>query len=190
MDKEQDRLELIKQRIYDEYKTIIDRLIIRHINEDDAPHVASKVTLIAVEKRNQLRDMDKLIPWLMAITDNVAKAYLKKQTKLWEREVSIFSDAETGEEINVYETIKDEDSLVEEIVMTAISNEMLWDLTACLSEKELLIFKLHNVDGYDLLEISKKYKINYNTVRSIHSRACRKLKRRGEKLFRKEGIIW
>ncbi|MBO5711918.1 MAG: sigma-70 family RNA polymerase sigma factor [Acholeplasmatales bacterium] len=96
---------------------------------------------------------------------------------------------ELGEEIDVYDTIADADSAVEEIVMTAIKNEMVRDLISCLNKKEYMIFKLHNVEGYKLIEISKEYNINYDTVRSIHSRTCKKLKRRGEKLFRKEGLI-
>lgn len=189
MDKDHEHLEILKKRIYDEYQTIIKRLVIKGVDIDDAPDVASQVTIIAVNKRAQLRDSDKLVPWLMKIADNEANAYFKAQSKLWEREVSIVPDTEVGEEIDVYETIADEDSMVEEIVMTAINNQMVWDLTSCLNKKEYMIFKLHNVEGYKLLEISERYSINYDTVRSIHSRTCKKLKRRGEKLFRKEGLI-
>lgn len=189
MYKDCEHLELLKRRIYDEYQTIIKRLITKGVDIDDAPDVASQVTITAVNKRDQLHDSDKLVPWLMKIADNEANAYFKAQTKLWEREISIIPDMEAGEEIDVYETIADEDAPVEEIVMTAIKSQMVWDLTSCLNKKEYMIFKLHNVEGYKLLEISEKYNINYDTVRSIHSRTCKKLKRRGEKLFRKEGII-
>ncbi len=189
MDKENDHLEILKQRIYDQYQNIIKRLVIKGVDMDDAPDVASQVMIIAVSKREQLREPDKLVPWLMKIADNEANAYFRVQARSWEREVSVIPDMEMGEEIDVYDTIADEDSKVEEIVMTAIRNELIWDLLSCLNKKEYMIFKLHNVEGYKLLEISKKYNINYDTVRSIHSRTCSKLKRRGEKLLRKEGLI-
>lgn len=189
MDKDHEHLELIKKRIYDEYQTIIKRLVIKGVDIDDAPDVAAQVTIRAVHKRSQLRELDKLLPWLMRIADNEAKAYFKRQARLWEREGAVIPDLELGEEVDVYDTIADEDSLVEEIVMTAIKNEMVRDLISCLNKREHMIFKLHNVEGYKLIEISKEYNINYDTVRSIHSRTCKKLKRRGEELFRKEGLI-
>lgn len=189
MDKSVDHLEILKKRIYDQYQNIIKRLVIKGVDINDAPDVASQVTITAVNKRDQLRDPDKLVPWLMKIADNEANAYFKAQSRLWEREVSVVPDVEVGEEIDIYDTIADEDSRVEEIVMTAISKELLRDLLSCLNKKEYMIFKLHNVEGYKLLEISKAYNIKYDTVRSIHSRTCSKLKRRGEKLLRKEGLI-
>lgn len=177
--------ESLKKRIYDEYPAVMDRLARRGVNTDDLEDIASNVMLLAMRKRHQLRDADKLAAWLGKIADNEARMYLRRKAKLWEREGSVISNMETGDEINVADTLAAEYT-VEEIVCSIETKDELMELIDCLNEKERIIFKMHNVDSYKLNEIAKYLGLKESTVRSIHSRTCRKLRQRAEKILRKE----
>lgn len=177
--------ESLKKRIYDEYPNIMNRLALRGVDTDDVADIASKVMITAMRKRHQLRDADKLVPWLRKIADNEVRGYLRKKAKLWEREVTVISDMESGDEIDILETIAAEHT-VEEIVCSIETKHMLMELIDYLNEKERVIFKMHNLDGYKLNEIARYLGLKESTVRSIHSRTSKKLKARAEKLWRKE----
>lgn len=177
--------ESLKKRIYDEYPAVMDRLAYRGVDAADLEDLASNVMILAMRKRHQLRDADKLAAWLGKITDNEARAYLRRKAKLWEREVSKISNVETGEELDAVDTLAAEYT-VEEIVCSIETRDKLVELIDCLNEKERIIFKMHNVDSYKLNEIAKYLGLKESTVRSIHSRTCRKLRQRAEKILRKE----
>lgn len=177
--------ESLKKRIYDEYPAVIDRLAHRGVDSVDLEDIASNVMILAMRKRRQLRDADKLAAWLRKITDNEARAYLRRKARLWEREVSVISNMETGEEIDALDMLTAEYT-VEEIVCSIEVRDKLMELIDCLNERESIIFNMHNVDGYKLNEIAKYLGLKESTVRSIHSRTCRKLKQRAKKILRKE----
>lgn len=183
--KKDDNCELLKKRIYDEYPNILERLAFRGVDIDDVADIASKVMIIAMRKHHQLRDHSKLVPWLRKIADNEARSYLKKKAKMWEREVSVVAAMENGEEIDIYDTLAAERT-VEMIVCSVETRDMLMELLEDMSDKERTIFKLHNIDGYKLSEIAKYLGIKESTVRSIHSRTCKKLRKHGDKILGKE----
>lgn len=55
--------EELKMRIYAEYPRIMDRLAFRGVSVDDVADIASQVMIIAMRKKHQLRDTDKLTAW-------------------------------------------------------------------------------------------------------------------------------
>lgn len=177
--------EELKMRIYAEYPRIMDRLAFRGVSVDDVADIASQVMIIAMRKKHQLRDTDKLTALLGKIADHEAGRYLRKRAKLWEREVSMAAFMETGEEVDILETLAAEHT-VEMVACSVEKRDMLMELVGCLNEKERVVFILHDIDGYKLREIAKYLGLKESTVRSIHSRTCHKLKHRAEELFRKE----
>lgn len=177
--------DLLVERIYDQFDMVYEALIFKGMTRDDAHDVTQETLIKAVRKRRQLRDLDKLKPWLLKIADREAKHYLKKQTKRWDREVHTVTNVETGQEIDIFETVEDKET-VEKIVCEAERRQKLQELINLLNKKERIIFVRHHFHGYRLKEIAEDLGIKETTVRSIHSRTCKKLPAMAEKLFRKE----
>lgn len=135
------------ERIYDMHDKVVIKMIKKGIAANEAPDLAINALLDAVEAVDKLRDPEKLEAWVMVIAENNGNRYLRERAKHWEIEISSVTNIETGEEIDIYETMADE-----------------------------MTFR----------EIAERLELNENTVRSIHSRCCRKLKSCAENLYGKE----
>lgn len=175
---------LIK-RIYDMHDKVVEKLVRKGVDINEAPDLAVNILLDAVEAVAKLREEDKLETWVMVIAENKGNRYLKERAKHWEREISSVTNIETGEEIDIYETVADEIT-VEKILRRAEKTAMLGELLGCLNERERAIFFMHNLDEMTFREIAERLELNESTVRSIHSRCCRKLERCSENLYGKE----
>lgn len=167
------------------HDAVVSKLVRRGVDMNEAPDLAVKILLDAVEAADQLRNTDKLEAWVMKIADNGVNKYLRSRAKRWEKEISSVSDMETGEEIDIYDMIADE-MTVEKLINRAEKTEMLGTLMACLSDKERVVFMMHNLDGMKFREIAKLLDMNENTVRSIYRRCCRRLKAQADLIYGKE----
>ncbi len=172
-------------RIYAQNKTIMKKLKRKGVDENDISDLAVKIMLDAVAAVHQLREEDKLESWLMKIVRSGCSQYFKERSERWGREVSHITDMETGDEIDIYDTIADE-MTVERIVRSAEETKVLGKLLEKLSEKERQVFLMHNLDGYKFREIAELLNMNDNTVRSHHRRALIKMETYLEKLKGKE----
>lgn len=173
------------ERIYDMHDKVVIKMIKKGIAANEAPDLAINALLDAVEAVDKLRDPEKLEAWVMVIAENNGNRYLRERAKHWEIEISSVTNIETGEEIDIYETMADE-MTVEKILRHAERTSMLGELLGCLNDKERAIFFMHNLDEMTFREIAERLELNENTVRSIHSRCCRKLKSCAENLYGKE----
>lgn len=176
------------ERIYDMHDKVVGKLVRKGIDRNEAPDLAVNILLDAVEAVDKLRDPEKLEAWVMVIAENNGNRYLRERAKHWEIEISSVTNIETGEEIDIYETMADE-MTVEKILRHAERTSMLGELLGCLNDKERAIFFMHNLDEMTFREIAERLELNENTVRSIHSRCCRKLKSCAENLYGKTNYV-
>ena len=173
------------ERVYALHGDVVRKLMRKGVDISEAPDIAVGILLDAVEHIHQLKNPDKLEAWVMAIAENGANRYLRERAKRWEKEISTVSDMETGEEIDIYDILADE-MTVEKILRHAENTAMLGELLSCLGEKERIIFLMRNLEGMKFKEIAKTLNLNENTVRSIHSRCCGKLRKQSDRIYGKE----
>ena len=155
------------ERIYDMHDKVVGKLVRKGIDRNEAPDLAVNILLDAVEAVDKLRDPEKLEAWVMVIAENNGNRYLRERAKHWEIEISSVTN-------------------IEKILRHAERTSMLGELLGCLNDKERAIFFMHNLDEMTFREIAERLELNENTVRSIHSRCCRKLKSCAENLYGKE----
>lgn len=178
---------ILNMRIYSRHEAIIRRLVCKGIDIDDAPDLATEIIIKAVDAVEKLRDPSKLEAWLMTITDNSVKRFYKEKSKIRQNEITRAIDNETGEEIYIVEILADKES-VEDIIKCAEERHALGGLLNWLNEKERSIFLMRNFYCYKFKEISKRLRMNENTVKSINARCCKKMKTRWEELFSEENF--
>lgn len=174
------------ERIYAYYDDVVVTLRRRGLPMDDAVDIAKEVLIKADRKCMQLRDPDKLRGWIMKIANREATRQLKKLSEKWDREVSSYHDLESGAEIAIYEFLPSQEN-VEEQICAAEGEKMILNLLDNLNDREQTIFIRHNIEGYMLKEVAEELGVKETTVRSIHSRAIKKLSTMAEKIMREEG---
>lgn len=181
LEKEYDHL----VKIYSYFNDVVEYVVCLGLNLDDAQDVAQDVLVKACRKHLQLRDPDKMRAWIMKIAYREGMRYIKKLSKQWKREVSYVEDTKKDEEIDIYEVLPLVKSAEEEACDYEREDRLI-DVLNELNDREWLVFVKHNVEGYKLKEIAEDNNINENTVRSIHSRTCKKLAAKLEKRIREE----
>lgn len=108
--------------------------------------------------------------WIFSIAKNTTYDYFKKKKEI---PFSFFEDEDGG---NKLENVSEEKNLPNEILY---ENDLKRGLESSLDkipEKYKLILVMHYRDDFSLLEISQILKIPYNTAKSSHSRALKRLK--------------
>lgn len=177
--------EQLIERIYAQNGAVIRKLMRRGIDEEDAPDMAVRIILNAVDHLDQLRDPDKLEAWLMISAENAAKSHFKEQKARREKEITTVLNMEAGEEISILDIIPDEKT-IENILRIADKEAVVDELLECLDKKQKTILFMHALEEMTFREIAEELEMNDNTVRSIHSRTCIKLQNRWKKLYGKE----
>ena len=144
------------------------------IPDEDIEDLVHEVFLAAYTGVDKLRDRSRLYAWVRGISRNKARKYWRAET-LRRRDISLDSEEgmaafvmadrrRAGRDIQ-YETIKARETL-----------ERICRTLAAMKEKELRIILLYAFRGYSLREISETEGMNYATVRTIYSRAKKKLR--------------
>ena len=173
------------ERIYAKHMDVIKKLMRKGVEEHEAPDLAVKAMLTAIDKLSSLEDEDKLEGWLMAIAENTANQYFNERNTRWKREITSKYNAEAGEEIGALDDLIDEKS-AEKIVLLAEERKLLNTVLDCLNDTERAVFYRRSIDKDKFRIIAEDLGMNINTVKSMYIRSCDKLKEYSEKLYGKE----
>lgn len=121
--------------------------------------------LVGLQK---LREEEKMKSWLFSIAKAEARRYYQKYQNVYNMETS-------GKE---YEWDKAMSKVeFHDFTKAFVNREMLGSLLRELSDEEQQIYLLYYYYDLPLKEISAVLQINYNTLRSVHVRTLKKLKR-------------
>lgn len=135
-------------------------------NDEDAKDAVQDTVLEAYIKIEKLRNEEKFKYWIKKILINKCNDIYRKQDK---HNLSFEDIAESNY------------SDKEEIYNSIENNIDIFSLIRDLNDKEKQIILLH-IRGYENKEISKKLKINENTVRCNLMRIRRKIKSKNERM--------
>lgn len=139
------------ERLIIEYQSQMYRLALSILkNTHDAEDVVGDSILTAWERLSTLKDPSKFKSWIMTITANNAKTYLRKNKRV--ELTDSFDDL--GEAADVYEGSETE----------------LWNAVMHLKEKHSEIIVLYYYFGFSVKEISKILHLTQGTVKSRLSR--------------------
>ena len=122
-------------------------------NDADATDAMQDAILRAWEKRDRLRDEDKLPAWLMRILVNRCRTMLRRRK---------FRALPLDEAINA--------------PSPAPPDVGLWEALKALPEKYRLPIVLHHVEGYDLQQVAAMLQLPVQTVRGRLFYARKKLR--------------
>ena len=141
--------ETVKRMTPDMYRVAVSMLW----NDTDATDAMQEAILRAWEKRNRLREEDKLPAWLMRILVNQCRTMLRRR-----KFQALPLDEAAGR------------------ASPAPPDIGLWEALKALPEKYRLPIVLHHVDGYDLTQIAAMLSLPVQTVRGRLFYARKKLR--------------
>ena len=118
-----DREEIL-ELLCSKYVYVIRLMKIMGVDENDVEDVATEVFIDAFRGLDNLRDPEKLVPWLKKIARNRASKYFRKRAK--RKEISNMIKTEMGE-IDIFDTIADEVT-VEKLLQDAERRGMVRDM--------------------------------------------------------------
>lgn len=136
-------------------------------NADDAQDLAQEAFIKALQRRDQLKDLDKAAHWLSRIATNTAIDHLRKQgrvTLMDMNELPEFAVVSRGES-------------PEQFVLRSESRVELDGGLALLSERERMALLLRDVEDLPAEEVAKQMKCSKATVRSHIANARIKFRR-------------
>lgn len=122
--------------------------------------------LCALKGLSGLRDSSRMKSWIFAIAKAEAGRYYAARLEAGRYEASLEPEEELEEQ-----TVIDFTKRVE-------NREYLTSLVLNLSAKEKQLYVLHYCYGISLKQISELSNSNYNTVRSMHVRGMKKMRKR------------
>ena len=144
------------EEIFDLYKDDIYRLAYSYtLNKSDAEDIV-QITFARLYKNKKLINKEYLKKWLIKVTVNESKNYLKSN---WLKKVFKIE-------------IKDNDFKYED----KNDNLEIYEVLKRLSINERIILYLYYFEGYSIKEISKNLNMNENTVKTNMHRAKLKMK--------------
>lgn len=123
-------------------------------NMTDAEDAVAESLEIAWERREQLREPEKLWGWLETIVTNTSKTLYRKRRR------EIVMDIR---KIQIAETIED------------VEKSDIWLAVAELGENHREVLLLYYYEGYSVKEIAKMLKVPGGTIKSRLSRARKEL---------------
>lgn len=172
----------LTNRIYEQYKIVENYLIRKGVDKADAPDFAAEIVIMAVESVHQLRDPDKLCAWVGTIAKNYAAKQLKEVKVKRHREVVCANNGDGSFGEDILQRIPGEWS-VEKTILANEEKQMLAAALSSLSGIERAVFLMRNIGESKYSEIAGVLNINANTVKSIHFRSCKKLRKQCERMY-------
>ena len=151
---------------YDVIKAAVSRLTVQR---DDVEDLSQDIFLIAYSHIGQLKQTGSMDCWLYKITRRYVGRYLKNCRQKEKRELSW--DEETG-----WLSVRNRSSGDWERMCAQIEHGDLMSFLEKLDAVEQTIVKMRYLKGFSLVEIAKLLHMNYNTVKTIKSRALKKLR--------------
>jgi RNA polymerase sigma-70 factor (ECF subfamily) len=157
--------EYAEQQFFASLRPRIERMVRRyvHTGDDDVEDLTQECLIRVYNSLEQLRDSDKLDPWLQALVRNTVFTWLRERR----RELEICSlglEADTGSE--PYASHEDETLLY----------IVLQEVLQTLSEEDRQMIEMRYGDGMRYHEIAKVMQLNEETVRKRINRALAKLR--------------
>ena len=143
------------EKVYVEYKNLLYFLIAAYVpSKADCDDILSESFLKAIERREQLKDPDKLKAFLVAIAKNQALDFLRKKQEIPSSDVL---DELYGEEDR--------------------SNDLLSLIEPLLTNKETIVVYLKVGFSYSWPELSAETGIPESTARRLYAKAKEKLRK-------------
>lgn len=161
------------------YNLVNQFLKIQGVGQGEREDLRQEVFVKALRSLGQLNRDDKMDGWLWAITENVTRAHLGRK-KRDEARSAIFDEEIIGLKAKEMEAQEYNRMLLE--INRLATRDTLSRALADLEPSVIKIFQLRYYLGYSLKDIASFYGVNYNTIKSIHSRGLKKL----ELLLREE----
>ena len=174
--------EKLVESLCDKFGYVILLLRVMGVDENDVEDLATEVLIDALKSIDDLRDAEKLTPWIKTIAVNRASKYFGSRSK--RKEISNMVRMEAGE-IDIYDLVADEIT-VEKILQEAEENAMVEKLINSLSEAGRRIIRMRVWGDYKFREIADVMNLNVNTVKSVYPRSLKRLETNYSSLVEKE----
>ena len=124
-------------------------------NVPDAQDLTQEAFIKALQRQDQLKDLEKAAHWLSRIASNTAIDFLRRSGRV------SFSDIE-----DIPEPMRSADDSPEQILLRAERREYLQDGLAVLTDRERTALLLRDVEGLPAEEVAARLNCSKATVRS------------------------
>jgi RNA polymerase sigma-70 factor (ECF subfamily) len=136
-------------------------------NIDDAQDLTQETFIKALQRREQIKDLDKAAHWLSRIATNTAIDFLRRHGRLSFTEISSLAEPLSTEP----------ERSPEALVLQAEGSAVLREGLLQLSERERTAIMLRDVDGLPSSEVAQVLQCSEATVRSHIANARMKFRR-------------
>lgn len=136
-------------------------------NVDDAQDLTQETFIKALQRKSQLKELDKAEHWLSRIASNTAIDYLRRKKKLTFTELSDLPDR----------VMMERDATPEQLVLRGERRLHLDGGLAQLTERERMALLLRDVEGVPSDEVAREMNCSMATVRSHIANARIKFRR-------------
>jgi RNA polymerase sigma-70 factor (ECF subfamily) len=136
-------------------------------NVDDAQDLTQETFIKALQRKSQLKELDKAEHWLSRIASNTAIDYLRRKKKLTFTELSDVPDR----------VITEREATPEQLVLRGERRLHLDGGLAQLTERERMALLLRDVEGVPSDEVAREMNCSMATVRSHIANARIKFRR-------------
>lgn len=136
-------------------------------NVDDAQDLTQETFIKALQRKSQLKELDKAEHWLSRIASNTAIDYLRRKKKLTFTELSDLPDR----------MMIEHDATPEQLVLRGERRLHLDGGLAQLTERERMALLLRDVEGVPSDEVAREMNCSMATVRSHIANARIKFRR-------------
>lgn len=154
----------------------VDKILLAHqVPKEDREDLLQEIFITALKSLDQLEDPAKIGSWIWSIAEHATKRYFRKTWIKTRSECSCFSD--DGRNTMEMTTDPHASEAIESVADTITNREQLRNALNQLSRSEVALLNLHYGMQYKLSEIAEAQNKNYSTIKSMHTRALRKLRR-------------
>ncbi|MCS7066748.1 MAG: RNA polymerase sigma factor [Fimbriimonadales bacterium] len=157
--------EYAEQQFFASLRPRIERMVRRYVHgsDDDVEDLTQECLIKIYSSLEQLRDSDKLDPWLQALVRNTVFTWMRERRRELEMcSLGLESDTE-AEPCASYE----DDTLLYMVLQQVLQS---------LSEEDRRMIEMRYGDGMRYHEIAKVMRLNVETVRKRINRALAKLR--------------
>lgn len=154
----------------------INKILLAHgVPAEDREDLLHEVFIAAYKSLGTLRETEKMGSWLWKIAENAVRKYYRKRRRIGEWEIFLFD--EEPETADVLGREPAELDQIADSIERMDQRNLLLPALKKLSRDEESLLKLYYGLGYSLVEIAEAQGKNYSSVKSMHIRALRKLRR-------------
>jgi len=152
------------------YPLIKNCFVKKGLSRFDREDLTQETASLVYQHIHTVKEPCKADAWVREIAKNKYLKFLQDERK----RMAALDTSRPVEEITIAE---DEQGAVCGRIEKMESQESLWILIKTLGEPDVTVFTMYYVDDHKLVEIAKLQEMNLNTVKSIHARGLKKLKK-------------